>query len=98
MVYTTAVRLLGRPADAEDVAETVFVGPATLLDTGPAGIAQPPIPPSPTARPVMACPAGRGRRDMAGRKAGAAVVLHDGALVLYLERGGRTMLTSERRR
>ena len=28
-----------------------------------------------------------------GRKAGAVVVLHDGALVLYLERGGRTMLT-----
>ncbi|WP_068430048.1 Lhr family helicase [Piscicoccus intestinalis] len=28
-----------------------------------------------------------------GRKAGALVVLHDGDLVLYLERGGRTLLT-----
>jgi ATP-dependent Lhr-like helicase len=28
-----------------------------------------------------------------GRKAGALVVLHDGALVLYVERGGRSLLT-----
>jgi ATP-dependent Lhr-like helicase len=28
-----------------------------------------------------------------GRKAGALVVLHDGALVLYVERGGRTLLS-----
>ncbi|WP_293784883.1 ATP-dependent helicase, partial [uncultured Aeromicrobium sp.] len=28
-----------------------------------------------------------------GRKAGALVVLHDGRLVLYLERGGKTLLT-----
>jgi ATP-dependent Lhr-like helicase len=28
-----------------------------------------------------------------GRKAGAVVVLHDGTLVLYLERGGRSVLT-----
>ncbi|NHN56110.1 ATP-dependent helicase [Calidifontibacter sp. DB0510] len=28
-----------------------------------------------------------------GRKAGAMVVLHDGALVLYVERGGRSVLT-----
>ncbi|WP_427383275.1 DEAD/DEAH box helicase [Janibacter sp. G56] len=34
---------------------------------------------------------GRGHR--AGRKAGALVVLVDGALVLYVERGGRTILT-----
>jgi ATP-dependent Lhr-like helicase len=36
--------------------------------------------------------AGAGRHRP-GRKAGALVVLVDGALVLYLERGGRTVLT-----
>ena len=34
---------------------------------------------------------GSGHRP--GRKAGALVVLHDGALVLYVERGGRTLLS-----
>ncbi|MDQ3326526.1 MAG: hypothetical protein M3529_12640, partial [Actinomycetota bacterium] len=34
---------------------------------------------------------GTGHRP--GRKAGALVVLVDGALVLYVERGGRTLLT-----
>ena len=34
---------------------------------------------------------GSGHRP--ARKAGALVVLHDGALVLYVERGGRTLLT-----
>ncbi|UZN04897.1 DEAD/DEAH box helicase [Cellulomonas sp. S1-8] len=39
-------------------------------------------------------PAGRdGARHRPGRKAGALVTLVDGALVLYLERGGRTLLT-----
>ena len=41
--------------------------------------------------------AGRGEDDSAGhrpgRKAGALVVLVDGALALYVERGGRTLLT-----
>jgi ATP-dependent Lhr-like helicase len=35
----------------------------------------------------------RRRRHQPGRKAGAVVVLVDGALVLYVERGGRTLLT-----
>ncbi|HSF97240.1 MAG TPA: DEAD/DEAH box helicase, partial [Ornithinibacter sp.] len=36
----------------------------------------------------------RRRRHQPGRKAGAVVVLVDGDLVLYVERGGRTLLTS----
>ncbi|MCC2322004.1 Lhr family helicase [Cellulomonas xiejunii] len=39
-------------------------------------------------------PAGRdGARHRPGRKAGALVTLVDGALAMYLERGGRTLLT-----
>lgn len=37
-----------------------------------------------------------GSRHRPGRKAGALVTLVDGALVLYLERGGRTLLTFSR--
>ncbi|WP_146819280.1 Lhr family ATP-dependent helicase [Actinotalea fermentans] len=37
--------------------------------------------------------ADRAARHRPGRKAGAVVVLVDGALVLYLERGGRTLLS-----
>jgi len=36
---------------------------------------------------------GSARGHQPGRKAGALVVLRDGALVLYVERGGRTVLT-----
>nr|WP_276611603.1 DEAD/DEAH box helicase [Cryptosporangium phraense] len=36
---------------------------------------------------------GRGRGHQAGRKAGAVVVLVDGALTLYVERGGKTLLS-----
>ncbi|GAA0261555.1 ATP-dependent helicase [Cryptosporangium japonicum] len=36
---------------------------------------------------------GRARGHQAGRKAGAVVVLVDGALVLYVERGGKTLLS-----
>jgi ATP-dependent helicase Lhr and Lhr-like helicase len=42
-------------------------------------------------RPVEAGETGSGHRP--GRKAGALVVLVDGALALYVERGGRTLLT-----
>jgi ATP-dependent helicase Lhr and Lhr-like helicase len=46
-------------------------------------------------RPVEAGAAvdGSGSGHRPGRKAGALVVLADGALVLYVERGGRTLLT-----
>jgi ATP-dependent Lhr-like helicase len=39
-------------------------------------------------------PQDKRRRHQPGRKAGAVVVLVDGELVLYVERGGRTLLTS----
>ena len=54
----------------------------------------PPIPPIRTARRCRgpsAAAIDAGHRP--GRKAGAAVVLVDGALVLYVERGGRTLLS-----
>ena len=38
-------------------------------------------------------PADKRRRHQPGRKAGAVVVLVDGELVLYVERGGKTLLT-----
>ncbi|WP_442543885.1 DNA glycosylase AlkZ-like family protein [Arthrobacter sp. KN11-1C] len=41
--------------------------------------------------PALAVDAGSGHRP--GRKAGALVVMVDGALVLYVERGGKTLLT-----
>jgi ATP-dependent Lhr-like helicase len=41
--------------------------------------------------PALSVDAGSGHRP--GRKAGALVVLVDGALVLYVERGGKTLLT-----
>jgi ATP-dependent Lhr-like helicase len=41
--------------------------------------------------PALSIDAGSGHRP--GRKAGALVVMVDGALVLYVERGGKTLLT-----
>jgi ATP-dependent Lhr-like helicase len=49
-----------------------------------------PTSPSP-ASPVISPPAAPGHKP--GRKAGALVVLVDGELVLYVERGGRTVLS-----
>ncbi|PVU81702.1 ATP-dependent helicase [Cellulomonas sp. WB94] len=46
--------------------------------------------PAPSSAPAAEASAGHHRP---GRKAGAVVVLVDGALVLYVERGGRTVLT-----
>ncbi|WP_412543758.1 ATP-dependent helicase [Longispora sp. K20-0274] len=49
--------------------------------------------------PVATGAAGTGRAPTghrAGRKAGALVVLVDGALVLYVERGGKTLLSFDR--
>lgn len=50
-----------------------------------------PWPTRPTRRDADPATAGAGHRP--GRKAGALVVLVDGELVLYVERGGRTLLT-----
>ncbi|GIG56698.1 DEAD/DEAH box helicase [Longispora fulva] len=66
-----------------------------------------PVHPRPQTGPVHGHPApapvagdpGPGRVPVghrAGRKAGALVVLVDGALVLYVERGGRTLLSFDR--
>lgn len=44
--------------------------------------------------PALSVDAGSGHRP--GRKAGALVVMVDGALVLYVERGGKTLLTFSR--
>ncbi|HEY0217014.1 MAG TPA: DEAD/DEAH box helicase, partial [Cellulomonas sp.] len=61
--------------------------PAPPRSTSPS----PSAPPTPgTALPPEPTTPGRHRP---GRKAGAVVVLVDGVLVLYLERGGRTVLT-----
>ncbi|HET7823667.1 MAG TPA: DEAD/DEAH box helicase, partial [Ornithinibacter sp.] len=43
--------------------------------------------------PTDDAPADKRRRHQPGRKAGAVVVLVDGELVLYVERGGKTLLT-----
>ncbi len=43
--------------------------------------------------PQAPAPAGGGRGHQPARKAGALVVLGDGACVLYVERGGRTLLS-----
>ena len=55
-----------------------------------------PWPDRPPADPGPAAPStvtGAGRGHQPARKAGALVVLIDGELVLYVERGGRTLLT-----
>ncbi len=43
--------------------------------------------------PQAPAPEGGGRGHQAARKAGALVVLVDGACALYVERGGRTLLS-----
>ena len=48
-------------------------------------------PPNPSGA-ALACPRPDEVSHRPGRKAGGLVVLVDGALVLYLERGGRTVL------
>ncbi|MBD3784310.1 MAG: hypothetical protein IE926_15405 [Micrococcales bacterium] len=49
--------------------------------------------PDRAADPTDDAPDDRRRRHQPGRKAGAVVVLVDGVLVLYVERGGKTLLT-----
>jgi ATP-dependent Lhr-like helicase len=68
--------------------EAVTVALAASDPANPFGAALP-WPGRPVADPTAE--SGSGHRP--GRKAGALVVLVDGALVLYVERGGRTLLT-----
>ena len=58
----------------------------------------PPTRPSPTARRCAGRPPSATRKHRPGRKAGALVVLVEGAPALYVERGGRSLLsfTTER--
>jgi ATP-dependent Lhr-like helicase len=73
---------------SEPPQEPVAVALAATDPANPYGAALP-WPDRPVADP--GAPSGPGHRP--GRKAGAMVVLVDGALVLYVERGGRTLLT-----
>ncbi len=61
-------------------------------DVDPVGAVRGPDPAG-DRRPSAGRVAGGPTRHRPGRKAGALVVLVDGALVLYVERGGRTLLT-----
>jgi len=71
-------RLRTYSRSAEDGVKPIAVALAATDPANPYGAALP-------------WPAGEGHRP--GRKAGAIVVLVDGELVLYVERGGRTLLT-----
>ena len=73
-------------------------GPATCASRRRRSSSPPPTRPTPTARrcPGRTAPTpgrGGGRGHQPARKAGALVVLVDGACVLYVERGGRTLLS-----
>ncbi|MCR1783172.1 ATP-dependent helicase [Nocardioides carbamazepini] len=78
------LRSFSTPVDAGLDAKPVAVALAATDPANPYGAALT----WPTAERVQE---GAGHRP--GRKAGALVVLVDGALVLYVERGGRTLLT-----
>jgi ATP-dependent Lhr-like helicase len=87
---------LPSPADPGPIGPDVG-GRGRRTDTSPAVVlaAADPAQPFGAALPWPERPAdgdgGRGHRP--GRKAGALVVLVDGALTLYVERGGRTLLS-----
>ncbi|MGY0231729.1 ATP-dependent helicase [Longispora urticae] len=66
------------------------VGPVLAARVGP--VATGPVATGPARGPGSSAATGH----RAGRKAGALVVLVDGALVLYVERGGKTLLSFDR--
>ncbi|GAA3319235.1 DNA glycosylase AlkZ-like family protein [Arthrobacter ramosus] len=83
-VPATVDRLRSFTEDAQLAkAEPVALALAATDPANPYGAALP--------WPALAVDAGSGHRP--GRKAGALVVIVDGALVLYVERGGKTLLT-----
>lgn len=83
-VPATVDRLRSFTEDAQLAkAEPVALALASTDPANPYGAALP--------WPALAVDAGSGHRP--GRKAGALVVMVDGALVLYVERGGKTLLT-----
>ena len=94
----TSSRASAPPSSPSRVRST---GCAPRRAPAPVPARRPPTRPTPTAPPSpgpprrrSACPSGH----RPGRKAGALVVLVEGALVLYVERGGRTLLDLHRRR
>lgn len=83
-VPATVDRLRSFTEDAQLAkAEPIALALASTDPANPYGAALP--------WPALAVDAGSGHRP--GRKAGALVVMVDGALVLYVERGGKTLLT-----
>ncbi len=88
----TIDRLRSYSRDAEAVPALDAIALAATDPANPFGAALPwPAAPEPEAGPSTGSGTGRGHRP--GRKAGAIVVLVDGALVLYVEKGGKTVLT-----
>ena len=88
-------RPLGAPTRAGERPRAVVL--AACDPANPYGAAlpwpdRPPADPGPAA-PSTVTVTGVGRGHQPARKAGALVVLVDGELVLYVERGGRTLLT-----
>ncbi len=81
-------RDLARPAGAPEEASVPVVALAATDPANPYGAALPW-----PERVVPTGDAGEGTGHRPGRKAGALVVLVDGRLALYVERGGRTLLT-----
>jgi ATP-dependent Lhr-like helicase len=76
------LRTFSRPVDGDVSEKAVAVALAATDPASPYGAALP-----------WPTPVGDGTGHKPGRKAGAMVVLVDGELVLYVERGGRTLLT-----
>ncbi|WP_028660952.1 Lhr family helicase [Nocardioides insulae] len=80
------------PDRAERAASPIALALAATDPANPYGAALPwPAPSSAGVSEESSEEAGTGHRP--GRKAGALVVLVDGSLVMYVERGGRTLLT-----
>ena len=96
----TSSRASGRRSSAAPVPSTgcapspspTAPGPAPSRRSSRSPRPTPPTSSAPPSRgPTRATPSAAGHRP--GRKAGALVVLVDGALTVYVERGGRTLLT-----
>jgi ATP-dependent Lhr-like helicase len=89
----TVDRLRSFTREADDSTPPVAITLAATDPANPYGAALPwpaaPVADAPASAPSE--PAARGHRP--GRKAGALVVLVDGRLTLYIERGGKTVLT-----
>jgi ATP-dependent Lhr-like helicase len=79
------LRAEARPADVRTGDRTAALVLAAADPANPYGAALP--------WPEAPRPEGGGRGHQPARKAGALVVLVDGACVLYVERGGRTLLS-----